>query len=118
VEAAKQRRVEDLRLTLVLGFPHLPPTIFSSCETLVILRLWSLRVATMTHCFVHLPLLKTLDMMNVCLDDMEDLNKLIYGCPILENLTISYVKAASDMMNVCLDDLQGIFFRMRDFYRI
>ncbi|AES95306.1 putative leucine-rich repeat 2 [Medicago truncatula] len=49
----------------------------------------------MTHCSVHLPLLKTLDMMNVRFDDMEDLNKLIYGCPILENLTISYVKAES-----------------------
>lgn len=95
VEVAKQRRVEDLRLTLVLGFPPLPPTIFSSCETLVILHLWSLRVATMTHCSVHLPLLKTLDLMDVRFDDMEDFKKLIYGCPILENLTISYVKAAS-----------------------
>lgn len=95
VEAAKQRCVKDLRLMLGLGFPPLPPTIFSSCKTLVVLHLWSLRLATMTDCSVHLPLLKTLDLMNVRFDDIEDLNKLIYGCPILENLTISYVKAAS-----------------------
>ncbi|GAU33936.1 hypothetical protein TSUD_357360 [Trifolium subterraneum] len=89
IEAAKQRRVEYLNL---INIPLAPTTIFC-CKTLVVLRLMSIRVANMFHCSVDLPVLKTLDLFNVRFDAMENLMRLISGCPVLENLKTSYVVA-------------------------
>jgi hypothetical protein len=92
IEAAKQRCVEDLSLFLFLGITLRPTTIFS-CKTLVVLKLCSLHVSTLSNCSVCLPLLKTLNLVDVHLDDMGDLEKLIYGCPILEDLKTAYIDA-------------------------
>jgi hypothetical protein len=92
IEAAKQRRVEDLSLFLLLGITLEPTTIFS-CKTLVVLKLCNLHVSTLSNCSVCLPLLKTLNLVDVHLDDMGDLEKLIYGCPILEDFKTAYVDA-------------------------
>jgi hypothetical protein len=93
IQAAKQRHVEDLSLFLFLGITLEPTTIFS-CKTLVVLKLCCLEVATLSNCSVHLPLLKTLNLVNVYLNDMGDLEKLIYGCPILEDLKTAYIDAS------------------------
>ncbi|MCH99532.1 F-box/LRR-repeat protein [Trifolium medium] len=85
---AKQRRVEYLNL---LNIPLAPTTIFF-CKTLVVLRLMSIRVANMFRCSIDVPLLKTLDLFNVGFDDMENLMRLISGCPVLENLKTSLLK--------------------------
>jgi len=64
VEAAKQPRVEYLNLLLV-DIP-LAPTIFC-CKTLVVLRLMKVRhIATLFHCPVDLPLLKSLFLYAIC----------------------------------------------------
>jgi len=96
VEAAKRRCIKDLRMTSILLNIPLASTIFC-CETLVVLNLIDLRVATMFHCYVHLPSLKIL---NLCLihiqfEDMEDLMKLLSGCPMLEDLNIGHVEATT-----------------------
>jgi hypothetical protein len=86
---AKQRRIEYLNL---FNIPLVPTTIFC-CKTLVVMRLMSIRVANMFCCSVDLPMLKTLELFNVCFDDMENLIRLISGCPMLENLKTSSVGA-------------------------
>ncbi|GAU20720.1 hypothetical protein TSUD_231340 [Trifolium subterraneum] len=93
IEAAKQRCVDDLSLVLLFGITLEPTTIFS-CKTLVVLKLCRLHVSTLSNCSVHLPLLKTLSLVDVRLDDMGDLKKLIYGCPILEDLKTAYIDAS------------------------
>jgi hypothetical protein len=93
IEAAKQRCVENLSLFLLLGITLEPTTIFS-CKTLVVLKLCSLHVSTLSNCSVCLPLLKTLNLVDVHLDDMGDLKKIIYGCPILEDLKTAYIGAS------------------------
>ncbi|MCI03085.1 F-box/LRR-repeat protein, partial [Trifolium medium] len=92
-EAAKQRRVKYLNL---LNIPLVPTNIFC-CKTLVILRLMNIRVANMFCCSVDLPLplLKTWDLYKVGFDDMENLMRLISGCPVLENLKTSFVEVSA-----------------------
>ncbi|RHN68459.1 putative FBD domain, leucine-rich repeat domain, L domain-containing protein [Medicago truncatula] len=92
VEAAIRRHVQDLSLFL-LSRVSLTSAIFYS-KTLVVLKLTNLLVETMSHYSVHLPSLKTLHMIDVHLDDMEDLKKLISGCPMLEDLKIAYVTSS------------------------
>jgi hypothetical protein len=92
IEVAKQRCVEDLSLYLLLGIT-LEPTIFS-CKTLMVLKLCCLHVSTLYNCFVCLPLLKTLHLVDVHLDNMGDLKKIIYGCLILEDLKTAYIGAS------------------------
>lgn len=92
VEAAIRRHVLDLSLFL-LSRVSLTSAIFYS-KTLVVLKLTNLLVETMSHYSVHLPSLKTLHMIDVRLDDMEDLKKLISGCPMLEDLKIAYVTSS------------------------
>ncbi|KEH34812.1 FBD protein [Medicago truncatula] len=48
----------------------------------------------MSHCSFHLPLLKKLHLIDVHLDDIEDLKKLISEFPILEDLKTSYVTSS------------------------
>ncbi|RHN54926.1 putative leucine-rich repeat domain, L domain-containing protein [Medicago truncatula] len=86
VEAAKHRHIEVLRLhfSYFLYVP-LAPTIFC-CKTLVNLTLTLIRVATMFHCSINLPLLKTRYLSSVQFEDMKDFMNLLSGCPILEFL--------------------------------
>jgi hypothetical protein len=93
LQEAKRRRVEELDLFFFLGIP-LVPTIFV-CKTLVVLKLKSICVVTMSDCSVDLPLLKTLDLFFVRFECMADFIKLLSGCPILENLKTSHVKTTA-----------------------
>jgi hypothetical protein len=94
LQQAKRRRVEELHLLILFGTIPLIPTIFV-CKTLVVLKLTSISVLTMSYCSVDLPLLKTLDLRFVRFECMEDFMKLLSGCPILENLRTSYVKTTA-----------------------
>ncbi|GAU33930.1 hypothetical protein TSUD_357290 [Trifolium subterraneum] len=89
--AAKQRGIEDLNL-LYYKVLLVPTTLFC-CKTLVVLQLGYMSVAQMNSCSVDLPSLKTLYLESVSFHDMENLMRLISGCPILENLKTSCVKA-------------------------
>jgi len=91
IEAAKQRRIEKLYLYLP-KIKSLAPTIFC-CETLVVLKLFSIQVTTMFRSSVDLPSLKTLYMCFVSFEDMKDLMKLLSACPMLENLKTLCVDA-------------------------
>ncbi|MCI22719.1 F-box/RNI/FBD-like domain protein, partial [Trifolium medium] len=93
IKAAKQRHVKLLSLfflsTVAMG--RVPSTIFC-CKTLVVLRL---RNANMSFYSVDLPLLKELYLSKVHFNGMDDLIRLIYGCPILEILTTSFVETSN-----------------------
>ena len=91
LEAAKRRHIQNIFLKLGRRVTLLP-TIFS-CKTLVVLKLRDLKLSSMFHCCVDLPLLETLSLIDVRLKDLEDLKKLIYGCPTLKDLKTSYVTA-------------------------
>ncbi|XP_003614128.3 putative FBD-associated F-box protein At5g56700 [Medicago truncatula] len=97
VEAAKQRRVKDLQLHFLPSI-HVPlaPTVFC-CKTLVVLGLTGIHIGTLFHGSVDLPLLKTLTMFNIHLENIEDFMKLLSGCPILENLKTRYVKTTTNV---------------------
>ncbi|MCH81217.1 F-box/LRR-repeat protein [Trifolium medium] len=56
-----------------------------------------MRVAKMYRCSVDLPSLKTLDLDRVSFHDMENLMRLISGCPVLENLTVSDVETRAGL---------------------
>jgi hypothetical protein len=90
IEVAKQRRIEYLNLRY-FNVLLVPTTIFC-CKTLVDLKLGYVHVANMDRCSVDLPSLKTLDLNSVSFHNMENFMRLIYGCPILENLKTSWVK--------------------------
>ncbi|PNX73023.1 F-box/LRR-repeat protein [Trifolium pratense] len=93
IEAAIQRCVEDLSLFLLFGVTLEPTAIFIS-KTLVVLKLCRLHVSTLSNCSVRLPLLKILSLVDINFDDMGDLNKILYGCPILEDLKTAYINAS------------------------
>ncbi|GAU33931.1 hypothetical protein TSUD_357300 [Trifolium subterraneum] len=93
IEAAKQRGIQYLSLRYLNAMLEPTSTTLFCCKTLVVLKLLNMRVANMHSCSVDLPSLKTLDMNSVYFDDMENLTRLISGCPILENLKTSRVGA-------------------------
>jgi hypothetical protein len=90
IEVAKQRHIEYLNIHYFNVL--LVPTTICCCKTLVDLKLGYVNVASMDRCSVDLPSLKTLDLNGVSFHHMENLVRLIYGCPILENLKTSWVK--------------------------
>jgi hypothetical protein len=110
VEAAKQRGVEDLQLSMfkfetalreliqnsVMRFLKISPSSIFSCRTLVILKLKRLRVMGNILSF-DLPSLKTLHLKGVYLQNSEDLKKLISASLVLEDLYImvGYIERAS-----------------------
>ncbi|XP_045810074.1 uncharacterized protein LOC123904450 [Trifolium pratense] len=93
MEAAKSRNLEELDISYLLGIP-LAPTIFC-CKTLVVLNLTGISVATMLHCSVDLPLLEFLSLSEVRFKGMEDLMKLLSGCPKLLDLRTRHVTATT-----------------------
>jgi hypothetical protein len=110
VEAAKQRGVEDLQLSMfkfetalreliqnsVMRFLKISSSSIFSCRTLVILKLKRLRVMGNILSF-DLPSLKTLHLKGVYLQNSEDLKKLISASLVLEDLYImvGYIERAS-----------------------
>ncbi|MCH85760.1 F-box/LRR-repeat protein [Trifolium medium] len=95
IKAAKQRGIEYLNLNLFKVL--LIPTTLFCCKTLVVLKLTNMSVAKMYRCSVDLPSLKTLDLHSVSFHDMENLMRLISGCPILENLTTLFVETRAGL---------------------
>ncbi|GAU48111.1 hypothetical protein TSUD_351170 [Trifolium subterraneum] len=91
IKAAKQRGIKYLNLHM--SNVLLIPTTLFCCKTLVVLKLTNMRVRKMYCCSVDLPSLKTLDLDSVSFHAMENLMRLILGCPILENLITVYVEA-------------------------
>jgi len=81
LEAAKQRHIEEIHLTLPLH--TLMPDLFVS-QTLVVLKLESVYVGKDTSC-VHLPSLKTLSLTSVSFENHNDYTNFLYACPILED---------------------------------
>jgi hypothetical protein len=62
-------------------------SIFSSFPTLVVLKLkWVMVVGNINS--VHLPLLKTLHLSFVCFKNLENVKKLVHGCPNLEDAIV------------------------------
>ncbi|CAJ2648177.1 unnamed protein product [Trifolium pratense] len=89
----KSRNLEELDISYLLGIP-LVPTIFC-CKTLVVLNLTGISLATMLHCSVDLPLLEFLSLSEVRFKRMEDLMKLLSGCPKLLDLRTRHVTATT-----------------------
>jgi hypothetical protein len=85
IEAAIQRRVEELHLTLDKNI-LLNPNIFIS-QTLVVLKLESLQISSDTS-FVHLPSLKTLLLDSIYFENQNDFINFLSACPNLEDLHV------------------------------
>ena len=62
------------------------PSIFY-CKTLVVHRLQSISILSMVGFSIDLPLLKILVLCNIIFYTLDDLMKLLYGCPKLEDLS-------------------------------
>jgi len=84
VEAAKRRGIEDLSIIWPRGVSS--PSIFY-CKTLVVHRLQSISILSMVGFSIDLPLLKILVLCNIIFYTLDDLMKLLYGCPKLEDLS-------------------------------
>ncbi|RHN55320.1 putative FBD domain, leucine-rich repeat domain, L domain-containing protein [Medicago truncatula] len=108
LEAAKRRGVENL--TLVLFNVQLAPSIFC-CKTLMHLHLTRIRVGSMLHCSVDLPLLETLIMSQISFKDTEDFMKLLFGCPKLEYLNIHGIKANGTIVEANAGVPDGGYFK-------
>jgi len=80
---AKRDPVENLQIISKTCVIHLGTSIFRF-PTLVVLKLKTLKVVD--DISVDLPLLKTLHLDRVRLKNKQHFNKLLYGCPILEDL--------------------------------
>ncbi|XP_058746626.1 FBD-associated F-box protein At3g52670-like [Vicia villosa] len=88
IQTAKQHPVENLQLFSPLIGINLPPTIFSF-PTLVVLKLTKFRITcNINISVIDLPSLKTLHLIGVSFKDEENFNKLLYGCPVLEDLVV------------------------------
>ncbi|RHN56204.1 putative F-box domain, FBD domain, leucine-rich repeat domain, L domain-containing protein [Medicago truncatula] len=96
VEAAKRRGVEDLDIYWYCGVSS--PSIFCS-KTLVVLKLWGISVLSMVGFSIDLPSLKTLVLCDIRFYDLDDLMKVLYGCPKLEDLTTNGVRGKSGFMS-------------------
>lgn len=77
-----QKAVKYLTLDL-FGGTKLPPCVFTT-KTLVVLKLKMLIVDDVPY--VKLPKLKTLHLNRLIFGRCEDINKLLSGCPVLEDL--------------------------------
>ncbi|XP_057442205.1 probable FBD-associated F-box protein At1g32375 [Lotus japonicus] len=87
IEAAKRRSVKNLQLSTVCSQLCLLPGIFTSSQTLVVLKLTGI---VMDHGVgsVDLPSLRTLHLNHVLFDQRDDVMKILNGCPIVEDLTV------------------------------
>jgi len=94
VEAATKRCVKELHIAGILLKAPLASTIFC-CKTIVVLKLVDIYVPTMLHYSVHLPSLKTLWVYLVQIECKEDFVKLLFGCPLLEDLSTMRVDATT-----------------------
>jgi len=74
------------------------PSILCS-KTLVVLKLWGISVLNMVGFSIDLPSLKTLVLCQILFYDLDDLMKLVYGCPKLEYLTTNGVRGKSGIMS-------------------
>jgi hypothetical protein len=96
VEAVKRRGVKELDIYWYRGVSS--PTIFYS-KTLVVLKLWDIFVLSMVGFSIDLPSLKTLVLRDILFYDLDDLMKLVYGCPKLEDLTTNGVRGTLAIMS-------------------
>ncbi|GAU44398.1 hypothetical protein TSUD_246240 [Trifolium subterraneum] len=83
----------------------LPPSIFSF-GTLVVLKLKRLKVVG--DISVDLPSLKTLYLIHIYLKNKDNFNKLLNGCPILENLQTHIYLIEQDQGDVRLKTLSNL----------
>ncbi|XP_045786719.1 F-box/FBD/LRR-repeat protein At4g26340-like [Trifolium pratense] len=95
IETAKQHPVENFQLISRFNCISLPPNIFRF-STLVVLKLMSVKVVG--DISADLPSLQTLQLNDVCFENKECFNKLLFGCPILRTLrtSIYYIKKEED----------------------
>ncbi|CAN7063895.1 unnamed protein product [Brassica oleracea var. botrytis] len=77
------KRRKDVRLTLI----KIPPTIYTSCERLVSLKLYRATLPTPPQS-VSLPCLKFMDLKQIWFVDSLVMDMLISVCPALETLTV------------------------------
>ena len=77
------KRRKDIRLRLI----KIPPTIYTSCERLVSLKLYRATLPTPPQS-VSLPCLKSMTLVKVHFLYAAHLEKLVSGCPVLEELTL------------------------------
>lgn len=89
VEALKRHRVENLQLSTT-WILRLSVNIFNS-KTLVVLKLSGLTVSHRVES-VDLPSLKTLHLIDTNFQKREDIQKLLFGCPILVNLYAPFIQ--------------------------
>ncbi|KAJ4909585.1 putative F-box/FBD/LRR-repeat protein [Raphanus sativus] len=84
---------------------RIPPTIYTSCERLVSLKLYRAILATPPKS-VSLPCLKIMDLQQIALFDRLAMDMLISLCPVLETLTLDMlygVKVSSpSLLSFCL----------------
>ncbi|XP_057435011.1 putative FBD-associated F-box protein At5g56820 [Lotus japonicus] len=111
----KQRRLmENLKL---------PPGIFT-CKTLVVLKLSGLMVGEV--CYVELPSLKTLHLMEVYFRTRKDFILLLSGCPVLEDLhapTLTYlqrdhVSGFTNLTNLVKADVRALDVSLTILYNV
>lgn len=85
--AALTRGVEELDLSILSDQPvELPRRLFN-CKELVVLKLYG-GIFLDIPSWVHFPCLKILHLDNVGYPDSDSIQKLISGCPILEDLLL------------------------------
>jgi hypothetical protein len=97
VNLAVQHKVQYLHLYLharrkyeTLIPPKLPASILS-CTTLVVLKLRWFYVDKVSPFPFRFPSLKTLDLKHMYFDQCPDFTLLLDGCPVLEDLQVSYI---------------------------
>lgn len=102
IQTLKHHPLENLQLySGIVNFNHtitLPPNIFTFPK-LVILKLTKFRLDGKIS--VDLPSLKTLHLNDVYLKNHKNFNKLLYGCPVLEDLIahVFYLKPEEFTVN-------------------
>lgn len=110
IETAKQHPVEKIQISTTLAIylrVFLPPSFFRF-PTLVVLKLCRVRVVD--NISVDLPLLNTLHLSGVYLKNKENFNKLLNGCPVLEDLNVyvHYIEASEKSVTVRTGDVKTL----------
>jgi len=112
VDTVVKRKVQNIHL-----YPHVPlndedtvlpkfPMSILNCTTLVDLKLRWFYLAVGSDLPIRLPSLKTLHLNEIYFDQRRDLMMLLDGCPVLEDLQLSYIYMTRDT-HPSIDDFES-----------
>jgi len=108
IQIAKQHPVENIQISALIYMQVFLPPSFFRFPTLVVLKLCRVRVVD--NISVDLPLLNTLHLSGVYLKNKENFNKLLNGCPVLEDLNVyvHYIEASEKSVTVRTGDVKTL----------